>query len=96
MHARKRMMGARVSKELRAKYKLARSVTIRKGDKVKLLIGEKKGHTGKVTEVSYSELKIYIDGLFNKTAKGKEKPKPIDPSNVVIIDGDFGSDRIGK
>jgi large subunit ribosomal protein L24 len=94
MHVRKALMHSRLSKELRAKLKAKkRSVTVCKGDKVKLITGEKKGHTGKVLEVDYNDLKIYVEGVTAHTAKGTEKPRPIDPSNVEIVEGDFTKDR---
>jgi len=91
LHERQHLVHAHLSKELRAKLKTKRrSLEIRKGDRVKILRGERKGKSGKVTRVDLKELKIYIEGVLNRKAKGNEIPAPVDPSNVVIVEADFG------
>ncbi|MEM4555009.1 MAG: 50S ribosomal protein L24 [Candidatus Anstonellaceae archaeon] len=95
LHIRKKMVSAHLSKELRAKLGTARrSAPAHKGDKVKLMRGEKKGHIGKVIRVDLSKLKVYVEGATRKNAKGIEKPFPIDPSNLLILEGDFSKDRL--
>lgn len=95
MHARRKMMGAHLSKELKAKLSTSkRNVPVHKGDRVKLMRGEKKGHTGKVMEVDLSNLKVYVEGASRRNAKGVEKLVPIDPSNLIIIEGEFTKDRL--
>ena len=47
LHIKSKMMGSHLSKELRKKYG-TRSVRIRKGDEVKIMIGKFKGKTGKI------------------------------------------------
>lgn len=94
LHKRRAFLHARLSKELREKLKTKkRSVLVHKGDKVKVVTGKNRNHVGKVLTVDYSDLKIYMEGLLYKTAKGIEKPRPIDPSNVVIIDAVFDKGR---
>lgn len=95
MHLRKKMVSAHVSKELAAKLpNKKRSLPLRKGDKVKVMRGEDKGKIGKVVEVELSTLKVYVEGVVNRTAKGVEKPKPIDPSNLLIIEAEMGASRM--
>lgn len=95
LHLRRKMMGVHLSKELRAKLSTKRrSVPVRKGDKVKLMRGERKGHTGKVLEVMLSDLKVYVEGVTQRNSKGVEKPMPIDPSNLLLLEGDFSKDRL--
>ena len=67
---------------------------LRKGDKVKVLRGDHKGHTGKIFEVDLSTLKIYVEGAHSRTAKGVEKLVALDPSNLVIFEGEFVKDRL--
>jgi len=94
-HARRKMVNVHISKELRAKLSTARrSIQPRKGDKAKILRGEHKGHIGKIFEVDLSTLKLYVEGAHTRTAKGVEKLVPIDPSNIVILDGEFVKDRL--
>jgi large subunit ribosomal protein L24 len=94
-HARRKMVAAHLSKELRAKLGTARrSIQVRKGDRVKVVRGDHKGHTAKVFEVDLPTLKVYVEGVHSRTAKGVEKLAPLDPSNLVILDGEFVKDRL--
>ena len=95
LHLRKKMVSAHLSKELRAKLATKRrSAPVRKGDKVKLMRGEQAGKTGKIVEVDLSNLKVYVEGFTRRNAKGVEKPVPVDPSNLMIIEGEFAKDRL--
>ncbi|MCX8197159.1 MAG: 50S ribosomal protein L24 [Candidatus Micrarchaeota archaeon] len=95
LHIRKKLVSAHLSDELKAKLGTKRrSIPVRKGDKVKLMRGEKKGHIGKVTKVNLSTLKIFVEGVTIRNSKGIEKQIPIDPSNVMILEGDFSKDRL--
>jgi large subunit ribosomal protein L24 len=95
MHARRKMVSVHLSKELRAKLGTGkRNIAVRKGDRVKVMCGERKSHAGKVMEVDLSTLKIYVEGASERNAKGVEKLVPIDPSNLMLIEGDFSKDRL--
>jgi len=94
-HMRRKMVFVHIGRELRAKLGTARrSIQPRKGDKVKILRGDHKGHSGKIFEVDLSTLKIYVEGANSRTAKGVEKLVPIDPSSLVILEGEFVKDRL--
>jgi large subunit ribosomal protein L24 len=95
LHARKKMVSAHMGKELRAKLSTKRrSAPVRKGDRVKVMRGEFRGKAGKIVEVDLSSLKVYIEGITQRNAKGIEKPVPLDPSNLLILEGDFTKDRL--
>ena len=85
MHVRKKLMSSNVSKEMR-KALGGRSATVHKGDTVKVMVGDKKGHTGKIIRCDYNRLKVYIEGLGTRSSKGTEKLKPVSPSNIQIIE----------
>jgi large subunit ribosomal protein L24 len=90
LHQKKKLLHAHLSKELRAKLGVSRrSMLLRKGDKVRLRNGDDKGKTGAVMEVNYADVTIYIEGIATKNARGIDKMRAIQPSNVEIIDGDF-------
>ena len=95
MHMRKKFMNAHVSKALRAKLGISRSsLLVKRGDKVRITTGKYKGKTGPVMEANYSSLKVYVEGVVVKNAKGIDKLVAIQPSNIEIIEGDFsGKDR---
>lgn len=95
LHLRRKMVGVHVSKELRAKLGTARrSVPVRKGDRVKIMRGDRKGHAGRVLEVMLTDLKVYVEGVTRRNAKGIEKPVPVEPSNLLLMDGEFAKDRL--
>jgi large subunit ribosomal protein L24 len=78
-------MSATLSTELRQKYGF-RTIPIRKGDKVRVMRGDFKGHEGKVVEVDLKRYRIYIEGVTVKKVNGTEVFYPVHPSNVMIIE----------
>jgi len=63
-----------------------RSLPVRKGDRVRILRGDFKGHEGEVVEVDLKRYSLKIDGVTIKKADGTPVFRPIHPSNVMIID----------
>ncbi|MCE4621456.1 MAG: 50S ribosomal protein L24 [Desulfurococcales archaeon] len=85
LHVRQKLMSAPLSPELREKYGV-RSLPVRKGDKVRIMRGDFKGHEGKVVKVDLRRLRIYVDGVTIKKADGTPVFRPIHPSKVMIIE----------
>ncbi len=85
LHMKKRMVAAHLSSALMSEYNV-RSVTVRKGDTVKIVRGAKDFKTGeaKVAKVDLRECKIIIENITQPKADGKQRPKPVDPSDVII------------
>lgn len=95
MHQRRKMVAVHVSKELRAKLSTRRrSVQAHKGDRVKVMRGSHKGKAGKIIEVDLSTLKVYVEGVGRRNAKGVEQLSPVDPSNLLLLEGEFVKDRL--
>ena len=84
LHKRQKLMSAPLSRELREKYGV-RNLPVRKGDKVRILRGDFRGHEGEVVEVDLKSYRIYIDGVTIKKADGTPVFRPIHPSNVLIV-----------
>ncbi|MEB3773719.1 MAG: 50S ribosomal protein L24 [Desulfurococcales archaeon] len=84
LHKRQKLVSAPLSRELREKYGV-RSLPVRKGDKVRILRGDFKGHEGEVVEVDLKNYRIYVDGVTIKKADGTPVFRPIHPSNVIIV-----------
>lgn len=82
---RQKMLCSTLSKPLREKYK-RRSLSVRKGDKVKVMRGDFRDVSGEVTEVDLRKYRIYVSGINAKKANGTEVPKAISPSNVMITE----------
>jgi large subunit ribosomal protein L24 len=85
LHIRKKFVHVHLSKELRTKIK-KRSIQAKSGDKVRIMRGKFKGKEGKISKIDLSECKIFVEGITQKKANGKEVPIPIDPSNLMIIE----------
>jgi large subunit ribosomal protein L24 len=90
LHMRRHYMAVHLSKELRQKLAVGRrSMPVVKGDKVKIMRGRRKGTVGKVTEVDLTSCKVYVEGVGKGKARGTEVLIPIEPSNLLLLDGDF-------
>jgi len=82
-HKRVKSIAAHLSGKLK-KDLGKRSVSLRKGDRVKAVRGAFKGKAGKVTDVDHAKLKIMVEGIKRKRSDGTEIQVPVDPSNVII------------
>jgi len=76
-------MSSPLSKELKTKY-TKNSVTVIKGDTVKVLRGQFKGKSGKVSKSNYQKIKVYIEGVEIIKKDGNKVQYPIHPSNIII------------
>jgi ribosomal protein uL24 len=84
MHALRKRLHSPLSKELRKKLS-SRTRAVRKGDEVVVTTGEHRKAKAKVIDVDVGSGTLHLEGVFTKTAKGREVPVPIRPNNVVII-----------
>ena len=82
-HVKQRVMRAHVADDLMEKYDLW-TVRVHKGDTVKIMRGGYAGHTAKVTVVDTKKRMIYIEKVTSVKSDGKETPRPIHPSNVLV------------
>ena len=78
-------MASPLSKELREKYG-KRSVPLRVGDTVVVMRGNFKGHKEKVTAIDRKSYRVYVKGVNNKTAKGEDAPRPVNASNLRVVE----------
>ncbi len=92
LHIRHRFMNAPLSKELRKDYGF-RSIPVRSGDTVKVTTGQFKEVTGKVSKVSLSRLRIYVEGAKVQRADGSESFYPLHPSNVEVTKLDLSDEK---
>jgi len=97
LHARQKFMAVHLGKELKGKLKTRRrNLTVRKGDKVKVLRGEYRGQSGKVSRVDLRYGKVYVEGITRRRGKGGESSVPIDPSKLLMIDAGFSDKMRGR
>jgi large subunit ribosomal protein L24 len=87
MHERQHFAHVHISKDLAKKLGIKmRSIGLRKGDTVRVMVGKNRGKSGKVNEVDLKTGRVLIDGINKKNAKGKELPISIYSSNLSITD----------
>ena len=84
-HLVKKLLSVHLSKDLRKKY-VKRNITVRKGDKVKIMRGEYKGREGKILIVNYKRRKVYVDGIDLIKRDGSKKQIVLEPSNLMITE----------
>ncbi len=82
-HTKNKLMAAHLSKELKAKHG-KRSMTLKKGDKVKVLRGQFKGKNGKIERVDTKKSRVYITGIETMKKDGSKALYPIHASNLII------------
>ncbi len=94
LHLKKKLLNAPLSPELREKYGVKR-LPVRKGDTVRIMRGDWKGHEGKVVRVDTKKSRIFIEGVQRKKADQTPVYYPIHPSKVMIVKLDL-SDKWRK
>ncbi len=85
LHIKQKFVNAHLTKELRKKYK-KRSIGLKKGDKVKVLRGQFKKHTGSIERIDLKKTKVYVSGIDITKKDGSKTTYPIDPSNLIITE----------
>ena len=94
-HRRHREMAAPIDRGLRERqmgrgFMNPRSMSIRKGDRVMIVRGEGKSKSAtRIAKVDRKARKIYVEGFTYFKSDGTELQRPIDASNVVIINPDW-------
>ncbi|MDP1729245.1 MAG: 50S ribosomal protein L24 [archaeon] len=85
LHIKAKMLSAHLSIDLRKKYN-RRAVPIRKGDTVKVMIGNFKKKTGKVADVQRLTQRVSVEGLQVSKKDGSKVNVYFYPSNLMIIE----------
>jgi large subunit ribosomal protein L24 len=83
LHIRQKMMNAPLSKELRKKHN-KRSMTVRKGDKVKIMRGSYKGKTTTVEGADLRNYRVFLADIEITRKDGGKRKVGIHPSNLQI------------
>ena len=83
LHIRSHFMGAHLSDELSKKQK-KRSMTVRAGDKVKIMRGQFRGKEGIVKEVDLNNCIVFVEGITRPKVNGQDTFVPLQPSKLMI------------
>ena len=101
-HRRHREMSSPVDKGLRERqlsrgFMYPRSMPVKKGDRVMIVRGEGKSKSATaISLVDRKARKVYVEGFTYFKSDGTELQRPIDASNVVIINPDWSDMRRRK
>jgi large subunit ribosomal protein L24 len=87
LHKKGKAIAGHLSERLR-KETGKRSVSLKKGDTVKIMRGTFKGKEGKITKINRTSGKIYIEKIIRKKSDGTEYEIAMDASNVMVRDLD--------
>jgi len=80
-----KLLCSHLSKELQQKYN-KNSIRVTEGDTVRVMRGEFKGVTGKITRVSSDKNGIAVEGIKKEKLKGGNLDVFIHTSNVLVTD----------
>lgn len=84
LHTRRKFLGCNLSKELRAKYNM-RTISLKKGDKVKIMRGQFKGQEGNIDRVDIKRTKVYVSIAQITKKDGSKVYYPQNPSNLMVM-----------
>jgi large subunit ribosomal protein L24 len=85
IHIKQKLLKVHLSRDIRKKYG-RRSVGVKKGDKVKVFIGQFRKREGKVERVDVKHTKVYISGVEFSRRDGTKRQYGINPSNLMITE----------
>ena len=98
-HRRHREMSAPIDRGLRERqlsrgFMYPRAMPVRKGDRVMIVRGEGKSKSAtKIAKIDRKARKVYVEGFTYFKSDGTELQRPIDASNLVIINPDWSDIR---
>lgn len=88
-HIRYKHFAAPLSPDLKKKHG-TNAVPIKVGDTVRIMRGDRRGFEGKVSKVSRSKYRIFVEGVTRTKVDGSTIQIPIHPSKAMIINLDVG------
>jgi large subunit ribosomal protein L24 len=83
LHKKRKWISAHLAENLLLKYD-RRSLPVVKGDTVKVMRGNFRGHEDKIAKVHVHDQTVEIEGVVTTTAKGEKIAKPIHASTLLI------------
>ena len=83
LHKKRKWISAHLAENLLLKYD-RRSLPVVKGDTVKVMRGNFRGHEDKIAKVHVRDQTVEIEGVVTTTAKGEKIAKPIHANTLLI------------
>ncbi|HIG99372.1 MAG TPA: 50S ribosomal protein L24 [Thermoplasmata archaeon] len=84
LHKKRKWISSHLAENLLLKYD-RRSLPVVKGDTVKIMRGNFRGHEDKISKVNVRDQTVEIEGVTITTAKGTKIAKPIHASTLLIM-----------
>ncbi|MFB6147820.1 MAG: 50S ribosomal protein L24 [Candidatus Nanohaloarchaea archaeon] len=82
-HVKDKLVSANLSPELREELD-TRSISLRTGDRVKVMRGDDSGVSGIVSSIDRENEKVYVDGIEHEKVDGSTSEKALRPSNLQL------------
>ena len=95
LHIKRKLLSTKLSKELAKKHG-KRNLMVRTGDKVKIVRGNFKDHTGKIDKIFTKKTKVLIEGIHLVKKDGNKVNYPLHPSNLIITELNLEDKKRGK
>ena len=85
LHIKQKFTHVHLSKELRKKHG-KRSISLRKGDKVKVICGDYRKHEGKIERIDLKKTLAFVSGIEVTKRDGTKILLGLHPSNLMITE----------
>ena len=85
LHIKQKFVHSHLSKDIRKKYS-KRNISVRKGDKVKIMYGKFKKHEGKISGIDIKKSIVFVEGVEMTKKDGTKKLLALHPSNLMITE----------
>ncbi|MFW9918381.1 MAG: 50S ribosomal protein L24 [Candidatus Thorarchaeota archaeon] len=92
IHSHKKMLKCRLDEFLREEYSM-RSLVPKQGDLVRIMRGQFRDTEGKIVQVDYSKIRVYVDSATTTKSDGKEAQIPLHPSNLMLVKLELDDER---
>ena len=85
LHAKRNLLAAPLAPDLKARYG-RRNLTVREGDTVRIMKGEFRGMTGKISSVDVKKETVHVDGAGRTRKDGTKSFSPLRPSSLMLME----------
>lgn len=85
LHARRSLLAAPLAPDLKARYG-RRNLTVREGDTVRIMKGEFRGMTGKISSVDVKKETVHVDSAGRVRKDGTKSFFPLRPSSLMLME----------
>ena len=85
LHIKQKFVHSHLSKGLSKKHN-KRNISLRKGDKVKIMRGQFKKHEGKVEKIDLRKTRVFVNGAEITKRDGTKKLLALHPSNLMVTE----------